>query len=214
MQGSRKKHCVAYLRAHAHINTHTGTQADANAFTSDLQIGPTTLIYPLISMHCCNGTESRHLINMPFIWPLHSSLKQESESFILAADLAAKCSQQKLCGSFAIATFVATAHGQGKDLGQGLVLALQKGHSFILLFSFICMSFVWLLRFFCMCWCVVGMYGCFFSHVCQDASYLWLLCALSICIVRQRSTLYILSMFSYLTHGYFEFLKVYINIDK
>lgn len=28
-------------------------------------------------MHCCNGTESRHLINMPFIWPLHSSLKQE-----------------------------------------------------------------------------------------------------------------------------------------
>lgn len=28
-------------------------------------------------MQRCNGTESRHLINMPFIWPLHSSLKQD-----------------------------------------------------------------------------------------------------------------------------------------
>lgn len=78
-------------------------------------------------MQCRNGSESRHLINMPFIWPLHTSLKQEpllqhraaqgaslqpvpencSLLLVQAAHpgaLATKCSQQKLCGSFAIAS--------------------------------------------------------------------------------------------------------------
>lgn len=63
----------------SHRDKYPGTFVFVFTFTSgcDLQITPTTLIYPRISMQCRNGSESRHLINMPFIWPLHTSLKQE-----------------------------------------------------------------------------------------------------------------------------------------
>lgn len=93
-------------------------------------------------MQCRNGSESRHLINMPFIWPLHTSLKQEpllqhraaqgarlqpvpencSLLLVQAAHpgaLATKCSQQKLCGSFAIAS-IATPPRLSPQLGSGL----------------------------------------------------------------------------------------------
>lgn len=57
----------------------------------------------------------------------------------ILAPFATKCSQQKLCGSFAIASIATTTTGDSKP---GLPwLAASPGHSFILLFSFICMSF-------------------------------------------------------------------------
>lgn len=72
---------MSSTNTHSHRDKYPGTFVFVFvfAFTSgcDLQITPTTLIYPRISMQCRNGSESRHLINMPFIWPLHTSLKQE-----------------------------------------------------------------------------------------------------------------------------------------
>lgn len=72
---------MSSTHTHLHRDKYPGTFVFVFVFTftsgCDLQITPTTLIYPRISMQCRNGTESRHLINMPFIWTLHTSLKQE-----------------------------------------------------------------------------------------------------------------------------------------
>lgn len=103
-------------------------------------------------MQCRNGSESRHLINMPFIWPLHTSLKQEpllQQREPGRSRRAAACCPS--CASWRLGHKVQPAkimrlvchcldcHSNSPQLWSAL--PASPGHSFILLFSFICMSF-------------------------------------------------------------------------
>lgn len=185
---------MSSTNTHSHRDKYPGTFVFVFvfAFTSgcDLQITPTTLIYPRISMQCRNGSESRHLINMPFIWPLHTSLKQEpllqhraaqgaslqpvpencSLLLVQAAHpgaLATKCSQQKLCGSFAIAS-IATPPRLSPQLGSGLhCLQVQAIRLSFCSHLFACH----LLRLRLLRECFQGTVRRH-GHVCRDASYL------------------------------------------